>query len=76
MSFNGSINEIEGSSDDQEVSLRSGMKVRVINPRSEHFGTTGHLLGRNDQHESYWHVRFSTVESPILLLDEELDYVR
>lgn len=62
--------------DDAAVRLRSGMMVRVINPNSPHYGNTGHLLGRNEQREPYWLVRFTTTTSPIHLLEEEITPVR
>ena len=58
------------------VSLRSGMMVRVTNPNSPHYGTTGHLLGRDEQREPYWLVRFTTTIAPIHLLEEEITAVR
>ena len=58
------------------VSLRSGMMVRVVNPRSQHYGNTGHLLGRNEQQEPYWLVRFTTSTAPVHLLEEEMTLVR
>ena len=64
------------SGDDAAWELRSGMTVRVVNPRSQHYGNTGHLLGRNEQQEPYWLVRFTTTNAPVLLLEEELENVR
>jgi hypothetical protein len=58
------------------VSLRSGMMVRVTNPNSPHYGATGHLLGRNEQREPYWLVRFTTAPAPVHLLEEEMTVVR
>ncbi|MDQ3548649.1 MAG: hypothetical protein M3439_07490 [Chloroflexota bacterium] len=52
------------------------MTVRVVNPRSQHYGNTGHLLGRNEQQEPYWLVRFTTSTMSILLLEEEFENVR
>jgi hypothetical protein len=61
---------------DATVRLRSGMTVRVTNPNSPHYGATGHLLGRNEQREPYWLVRFTTAATPIHLLEEEITLVR
>lgn len=58
------------------ASLRSGMTVRVTNPRSPFYGATGHLLGRNEQREPYWLVRITTAAAPVHLLEEELIVVR
>ncbi len=69
-------NDATTGSDDAAISLRSGMMVRVVNPNSAHYGTTGHLLGRNEQREPYWLVRFTTTAAPIHLLEEELIVVR
>ena len=61
---------------DATVRLRSGMMVRVTNPNSPHYGNTGHLLGRNEQREPYWLVRFTTTTTSIHLLEEEIIVVR
>ena len=61
---------------DAAVRLRAGMKVRVINPRSPHYGNTGHLLGRNERREPYWLVRFTTTTTSADLLAEELLLIR
>ena len=58
------------------VPMRSGMMVRVVNPNSQHYGSTGHLLGRNEQREDYWLVRITTTSSTVNLLGEELILVR
>jgi hypothetical protein len=71
-----STDDSRNDTGDMTVSLRSGMTVRVVNPRSQHYGNTGHLLGRNEQQEPYWLVRFTTASAPVLLLEEELENVR
>ena len=69
-------NNIRDDAGDATVSLRSGMTVRVVNPNSPHYGSTGHLIGRNEQREPYWLVRLSTVAAPVHLLEEELVHIR
>jgi hypothetical protein len=71
-----SANDSRDDAGDATVSLRSGMMVRVINPNSPHYGNTGHLLGRNEQREPYWLVRFTTTTTSIHLLEEEIIVVR
>ncbi len=66
----------DGWIDNNADEMRSGMTVRVVNPRSQHYGNTGHLLGRNEQQEPYWLVRFTTSTMSILLLEEEFENVR
>ena len=71
-----STNDRADEAGEAKVSLRSGMMVRVINPNSQHYGNTGHLLGRNERREPYWLVRFTTTPAPIHLLEEEIMLVR
>ena len=71
-----STNDINDDASDAPVSLRSGMMVRVINPNSQHYGKTGHLLGRNEQREPFWLVRFTTTAAPVHLLEEEITLIR
>ena len=66
-----SIDDRSNAERDAVNRLRSGMMVRVVNPRSPHYGNTGHLLGRNEHREEYWLVRFATAGTTIHLLDEE-----
>ena len=76
MSIDRSTSDSADASNDTISELRSGMLVRVVNPRSQHYGNTGHLLGRNEQQEPYWLVRFTTASAPVLLLEEEFENVR
>lgn len=71
-----SANDRGNNAADATVRLRSGMMVRVVNPNSAHYGSTGHLLGRNEQREPYWLVRFTTAAGPIHLLEEDVILVR
>lgn len=75
MSIDSSTSDSADTGDGAERELRSGMMVRVVNPRSQHYGNTGHLLGRNEQQEPYWLVRFTTASAPVLLLEEEIENV-
>jgi hypothetical protein len=55
--------------------LRAGAMVRVVNPRSEHYGNTGHVIGRSEQREGFWLVRFTTTGDSVLMVEQELEVV-
>lgn len=55
--------------------FRPGVMVRVINPRSEHYGNTGYLIGRSEQQEGFWLVRFTTTGDSVLMVEQELEVV-
>jgi hypothetical protein len=62
--------------DDNTVgTLRAGAMVRVVNPRSEHYGNTGHVIGRSEQREGFWLVRFTTTGDTVLMVEQELELV-
>jgi hypothetical protein len=63
------------SDGESAIRLRAGVMVRVVNPRSEHYGNTGHIIGRSEQREGFWLVRFTTTGDSVLLVAQELEIV-
>lgn len=64
-----------GNSDNPQR-LRAGAQVRVVNPRSPHYGATGHVIGRGEHYEPGWLIRFATTGQTVRMHDEELVVLR
>lgn len=58
--------------------VRPGAMVRVTTPTSPYFGATGHIIGRNEQHEQSagWIVRIASLGVTITLVEAEFEVVR